>query len=168
MVSFLLAGPQPEAIELAVPTHITFRAATANKSVFLSVYCHEPERIINLIQRLVQQSGGRECLSVNRVRWIATVTDWCTTTKSCQYRFLAASCCDSKGGRYGRDSARQLSDSPPRRSSPRETQSLCGLPLTTTAKATAMPNSFVRCIHLVVMRLALIGQQWMFDALKVD
>ena len=58
MVSFRPAEPQRGPIELAVPTHITFRAATATKSVFLSVYCHEPERIVNLIQRLVQQSGG--------------------------------------------------------------------------------------------------------------
>ena len=58
MVSFRPARPQPDKAELAVPTHIMFRAATATKSVELSAYCDAAERIVNTIQRTVQQVGG--------------------------------------------------------------------------------------------------------------
>ncbi len=58
MVSFRPDRPQPNKAELAVPTYITFRAATATKSVELSAYFVAPERIVNIIQRTVQQAGG--------------------------------------------------------------------------------------------------------------
>ena len=58
MVSFHSFEPQPEPIELVLPTYITFQAATATKSVYLCAYCNAPERIVDVIQRLVQQLGG--------------------------------------------------------------------------------------------------------------
>lgn len=58
MVSFRPSEPQPESAGLAVPTYITFRAATATKSVYLCAYCDVPERIVSVIQRTVQQAGG--------------------------------------------------------------------------------------------------------------
>lgn len=57
-MSFQSFEPQPKPIKLAVPTHITFRAATATKSVYLSAYCDDPERVVSIIQRMVQQAGG--------------------------------------------------------------------------------------------------------------
>ena len=58
MVSFRISQPQSDFTELAVPTHITFRAATTTKSVYLSAYCDAPERVVSIIQRTVQQAGG--------------------------------------------------------------------------------------------------------------
>lgn len=58
MVSFQSFEPQPKPTALAVPTHITFRAATATKSVYLSAYCNAPEPVVSIIQRMVQQAGG--------------------------------------------------------------------------------------------------------------
>lgn len=58
MVSFRPCEPQPESSGLAVPIYITFRAATAAKSVYLCAYCDVPERVVSLIQRTVQQAGG--------------------------------------------------------------------------------------------------------------
>lgn len=62
MASFHSFEPQPKPTELAVPTHITFRAATATKSVYLSAYCNAPERVVSIIQRTVQQAGGMSVL----------------------------------------------------------------------------------------------------------
>ncbi len=57
--------PQPDFAELAVPTYITFRAATATKSVYLSAYCDAPERVVSIIQRTVEQAGGMSaCQSI--------------------------------------------------------------------------------------------------------
>ena len=50
--------PQPEPTGLAIPTQITFRAATESKSVYLSAYCDAPERVVSIIQRTVHQAGG--------------------------------------------------------------------------------------------------------------
>ncbi len=50
--------PQPKFTELAVPTQITFRAATPTKSVYISAYCNAPEQVVSIIQRMVQQAGG--------------------------------------------------------------------------------------------------------------
>lgn len=58
MASYRPFEPQPEPIGLAVPTHITFRAATADKSVYLCAYCDASERVVSIIQRTVQQAGG--------------------------------------------------------------------------------------------------------------
>ena len=58
MANFRTSEPQPKFVELVVPTRITFRAATATKSVYLSAYCDVPERIVSIIQRTVQQAGG--------------------------------------------------------------------------------------------------------------
>ncbi len=58
MVSYRPRVPQPKPTGLAIPTHITFRATTANKSVYLSAYCNAPEDVVGIIQRTVQQAGG--------------------------------------------------------------------------------------------------------------
>jgi len=52
---------QPD-FRLAVPTYITFRATAASR--FISAYCDDPERVVSIIQRTVEQAGD-ECLSVN-------------------------------------------------------------------------------------------------------
>jgi hypothetical protein len=65
MVSFRSSEPQPEFTGLAVPIYITFRAATATKSVQLCAYCDVPERVISLLQRMIQQAGGMSvCQSI--------------------------------------------------------------------------------------------------------
>ncbi len=58
MVSFHSFEPQPEPIELVLPTYITFQAASATKSVYLCAYCNTPEGIVDIIQRTVQRLGG--------------------------------------------------------------------------------------------------------------
>lgn len=58
MVSFRPSEPQLEFTGLAVPTYITFRAATATKSVHLCAYCDVPEPVVSLIQHTVLQAGG--------------------------------------------------------------------------------------------------------------
>lgn len=50
--------PQPELTGLAIPTQITFQAATETKSIYLCAYCDVPEHIVSIIQRIVHQSGG--------------------------------------------------------------------------------------------------------------
>lgn len=65
MVSFRPFEPQPDFAELAVPTHITFRASTATKSVYLSAYCDGAERVVSIIQHMVKQAGGMSvCQSI--------------------------------------------------------------------------------------------------------
>lgn len=58
MGSFHPFEPQPEPTELVLPTYITFQAATATKSAYLSAYCNAPEHVTNIIQRTIQQLGG--------------------------------------------------------------------------------------------------------------
>ncbi len=58
MVSFHSFEPQPEPIELVLPTYITFQAANASKSVYLCAYCNSPENVVDVIQRTVQRLGG--------------------------------------------------------------------------------------------------------------
>jgi hypothetical protein len=65
MMSFRPSEPEPEFTGLAVPTYITFQAATATKSVYLSAYCDAPERVVSSIERTVQQAGGMSvCQSI--------------------------------------------------------------------------------------------------------
>lgn len=58
MENFRLFNPQMDFTGLAVPTMITFQAATATKSVYICAYCDVPEPIVSQIQRTVQQLGG--------------------------------------------------------------------------------------------------------------
>ncbi len=62
MANFHPFEPEPKFTGLAVPTHITFRAATGTKSVYLSAYCDDPEHVASIIQRTVQQAGGMSVL----------------------------------------------------------------------------------------------------------
>jgi hypothetical protein len=65
MASFRPFEPQPEPTGLVLPTYITFQAATATKSAYLSAYGNASERIVTIIQRTVQQLGGKSvCQSI--------------------------------------------------------------------------------------------------------
>ena len=65
MASFCSSESQAKFTGLVVPTYITFQAATAIKSVYLSAYCNTPERVVHIIQRTVQQLGGASvCQSI--------------------------------------------------------------------------------------------------------
>lgn len=48
---------------LALPTYLTFRAATEDKSVYLRAFCDTPDPVVEAIQRAIERRGG---MSVSR------------------------------------------------------------------------------------------------------